>query len=473
MANNKRHFHVDISAAHPEVTGSCILCVVHYVDEYNEKKTTKFAVDCGMFQEEKYKNLNDKFNFNVENLDFMLITHAHLDHIGKLPLAVRKGFNNSIYTTRTTKSLMRPSLRNSYFIHLKEYKNVLYDLEDVEHVLFLTEGCEFGQPIQVTPNIKATFFENGHLLGAALILVQISAEGYDDINLLFTGDYKGTNIFFDVPKLPQTVLEKPLTVIQEATYGSRSVNDIVPCFRDNIIEAVHKSKTIVIPAFSLGRTQEILYILKLMKEEGDIPFTYPIYLDGPLSQEYTRIYLSEGIGVKESMRDFLPEGLAYLNAENRIERTGYVKTKKIIVTSSGMGSHGPAQTHIPNTLMYPKGLVHFTGYMAEGTVGRDLMKSIENKMINVGDKLFKRRGEVLYTNEFSAHAKSEEMIEFLQQFTNLKMVLINHGNLESKETFADKVEKEVKPKDTAILGRDTVYRISPYGLVKSFKNKIE
>ena len=103
-----------------------------------------------------------------------------------------------------------------------------------------------------------------------------------------------------------------------------------------------------------------------------------------------------------------------------------------------MGSHGPAQTHIPNTLMYPKGLVHFTGYMAEGTVGRDLMKSIENKMINVGDKLFKRRGEVLYTNEFSAHAKSEEMIEFLQQFTNLKMVLINHGNLESKETFADK-----------------------------------
>ncbi len=473
MTNNQKHFYVDISANHPEVTGSCILCVVHYVDEYNEKKTIKFAVDCGLFQEEKYKKLNDKFYFNVGNLDFMLITHAHLDHVGKLPLAVREGFNNSIYTTKTTRSLMRPSLHNSYAIHNKEYKKTLYDLEDVEHVLFLTRGCEFGQPIQVTPNIKVTFFENGHLLGASLIWVQISAKGCDDINLLFTGDYKGTNIFFDVPKLPQTLLETPLTVIQEATYGSRSVNDVVPCFKENIIEAVHKSKTIVLPAFSLGRTQEILYLLKTMKEEGDIPFSYPIYLDGPLSQEYTRIYLSENVGVKESMRDFLPKDLKYLNAENRIESTGYVKAKKIIVTSSGMGSHGPAQMHIPNTLMYPKGLVHFTGYMAEGTVGRDLMKSVEGKMTTVGDKLFKRRGLVLYTNEFSAHAKSEEMIEFLQQFTNLNMVLINHGNSESQEIFATKVEKEVKPKDTAILGRNTVYRINSYGLVKNFKNKIE
>lgn len=469
MANGKNRVYVDISATHPEVTGSCIFCVIHYINEYNEKKSVKFAVDCGMFQEEAYDKLNDTFPFNVQDLDFILVTHAHLDHVGRLPLAVKKGFVNEIYATKTTKALMAPSLRNSYTIQNQNGKSP-YDMHDVEHTLFLVEGCEFDKPVQITPNIKATFFKNGHLLGAALILLQISVPDSDDINILFTGDYKGSNIFFDVPELPQYVLDLPLTVVQESTYGSRTTEEVNACFKSNIVKAVHESKTIVIPAFSLGRTQEVLYMLKLMKEEGSIPFNYPIYLDGPLSQSYTRIYLSENMGLKETMEDFLPRNLQFINADNRIGIAENVEKRKIIVTSSGMGSNGPAQTHIPIALSHPKGLVHFTGYMAEGTLGRKLMENAEEGVLFIGKNIVRKRGKVQFTNEFSAHAKSDEMIKFLQKFTALKMVLINHGNLESKQEFATKVAKEVNPKQTAILGREFAYRINAYGLVKSFKS---
>lgn len=468
----KNRLYVDIMSAHPEVTGSCILCIAKH--QTGEK--FKFAVDCGLFQEEKYETLNTSLPFNSEELEFILATHNHIDHIGRLPFTVKEGFYKNIYTTKATRKLMKPALENSCKVleDLAKRNNAkpLYDDINVEETLKHVYGCDFDTSIEVAPNIKTTFFKNGHLPGAALILVQISSYYSEDINILFTGDYNNKNTFFDVPELPKWVLDLPLTVVMESTYGEINSDELSQTFETNITEAVHEKKNIVIPVFSLGRAQEILYVLKKMQDSEKIPNNYPIYLDGPLTQTYTGIYQKSNIGIDEELKEnFLPSNLNYiLSCEERLAVTSN-SWPKIVVTSSGMASHGPAQMHIPAVISQKNGLVHFTGYTAEGTLGHRLQHAEHNEPISVGGLIVKKLGEVKYTNEFSSHAKADEMIDFLKKFNNLKLVLLNHGQTETKEKFASKILDSVNPKNVGILGRDYFFRINPYGLVKTMGTK--
>ena len=472
MAYGKNSIYVDIMAMHPEVTGSCILCIVK---SKNRDEEAKFIVDCGLFQEQEYNNLNEEFPFNADELDFVILTHNHIDHTGRIPYLTKKGFNKHFYTTSITKNLVELALKDSCKVlkDVAKRNNVspLYNEDDVRKALSLVYGFEFETEILVKPNIKVTFFKNGHLLGAAIVLVQISSEySSENINLLFTGDYKGNNIFFDVPELPDWVKELPLTIIQESTYGDEDSNSIEKCFEDNISAATTAKKDIVIPVFSLGRSQEIAYILKKMQDEKKISKYYPIYMDGPLTLRYTELYSEKNMGIKEEMHDFLPYNLKFINRNNRYEILES-EGPKIVLTSSGMGSYGPAQMHIPVVLSRPNGLVHFTGYMAEGTLGRRLKDTITGEAVSVGGVIIKKKGEVKYTTEFSSHAKADEMIEFLNKFTNIKLILVNHGEFIAKEKFSTRILDEVKTKNVGILGCKYLFRINAYGLVKTMPTK--
>ena len=470
MSGDKNRVYVDIMAIHREVTGSCILCIV----KYKNRETIKFIVDCGLFQEQEYEELNNYLPFKPEELNFILVTHNHIDHIGRLPFLVKKGFNKNIYSSNATKILMEPALQDSNKVirNLAKRNNVspLYSGDDVAKTLSKVIGCNYNETMEIHPNIKVTFFINGHLLGAALILVQISSLYGEDINLLFTGDYKKDNAFFKVPDLPDWVLNLPLTVIQESTYGDQNSDEIEVTFENNILEATSKQKDILIPVFSLGRAQEIAYILRKMQDSNKFSLNYPIYLDGPLAQKYTEIYLKCDIGIDNSMKDFLPENLQYINNDNRLDIVSSAKPK-IVLTSSGMGSYGPAQTHIPVVIQRKNALIHFTGYMAENTLGRRLKDTTYGESVVVGGLLIKKFADVEYTSEFSAHAKADEMIEFLQKFKNLKLVLINHGEIDTKESFANNVVENVETKNVGILGRDFFFRVNPYGLVKTMGTK--
>lgn len=470
MSGDKNRVYVDIMALHNEVTGSCIFCVV----KYKNGEMIKFAVDCGLFQEQEYDELNKTLPFKPEELNFILVTHNHIDHIGRLPFVVKKGFRENIYASYATKILMEPALQDSHKVlrDLAKRNNVspLYNRDDVSKTLSQVVGCNYDEPIEVNANVKVTFFKNGHLPGAALILVQISSPYEEDINLLFTGDYKKDNIFFKVPDLPDWVLDLPLTIIQESTYGDQNSQEIKYYFTNNIFQATQEEKDIVIPVFSLGRCQEIAYILKTMQDSHMLSPNYPIYLDGPLTQKYTEIYLKYDIGIDSAMKDFLPKNLQYINNDNRLDIVSSTKPK-IVLTSSGMGSYGPAQTHIPAVLSKKNGLIHFTGYMAEGTLGRRLKDSAYGSSVIVGGLVVKKFADVEYTSEFSAHAKANEMIEFLKKFKNLKLVLINHGEIDAKEAFAKNILENVETKNVGILGRDFFFRINPYGLVKTLGTK--
>ena len=313
---------------------------------------------------------------------------------------------------------------------------------------------------------------NGHLMGASSILVQISWEEYETINLFFTGDYNNKNMFFDVPDLPDWVLELPLTLVQESTYGDMDSYEVTSCFKQNVLKCLEHGGTVVAPVFSLGRSQEILYEVKCMQDDGSLDVNVPIYFDGKLGIRYTTLYLKDGLDIKEDMKNFLPKNLTFVDKVNR----GEVLTStmpKIILTTSGMGSYGPAQVYIPEYLTRRNSLIHFTGYTTEGTLGARLKEAEVGTAVQIGGTLVKKYAQVEYTTEYSAHAKADEMIDFLKKFKHLKLVLVNHGETKTKEIFADRIINEVETKRVGILGCGYFFRVNPYGLVKSLSTKFE
>lgn len=464
---SKERFYVDIMALQPEVTGSCNLVIV----KYPNGETTRFIVDCGLFQEKEYQKYNCSFPFDGENIEFALVTHNHVDHVGRLPLLEKAGFRGEIFTSKQTEVILPLALYDSCKVlrdtAKRSHVQPLYRDSDVSAVLKMVVGCEYEQPIHVSKRITATFFKNGHLVGAALILVQISYPGYEDINILFTGDYNNKNAFFDVPNLPDWVLDLPLTLVQESTYGYVDSTEIKSVIRDNISSCMKREKTAVCLVFSLGRCQEVLYLIKCMQEDGEISPDIPIYLDGKLALRYTELYLRSDLGIKENMRDFMPKNLQYVSKEFRPQVIDD-NSCKIIVTTSGMGTYGPAQAYIPAYIARRGCLIQFTGYTAEGTLGYELKEATAGGYVTLGGIMRKKYADVEYSSEMSSHAKADEMLDFLKRFRNLKLVLINHGEIDSKQIFAARIIEEIDAKNVAILGRDYLFRISPYGLIRSF-----
>ena len=467
----KSRFHVDIMDIHDKVTGSCHLCVI--IKPSGER--VKFLVDCGIFQQEEGDELNKTIPFKASEVDFCLVTHNHVDHTGRLPLLVKNGFGGKIYATETTCNLLPEALNDSCSVLQSRAKTggypPIYGEGEVAQTANLCIPCEYNETIQVNDNVRVNFFENAHLPGAAVILVRISCPEYEDINLIFTGDYNNKNVFQNDVYLPQWVLDLPVTVIQEATYGDINSDDIEHCFDRNVLKAVEQGWTVLAPVFSLGRAQEVLYRLKCLQDSGELDVQIPIYLDGKLSMRYTNMYLKGLVGIREDMMDFLPENFSFVDKPMRNVFLHEDNSCKIILTSSGMGSYGPARSYIPAFLGRQGMLIHFTGYTAIGTMGRTIKDTPDSEIVSVAGLLIKKRAKVEYTSEFSAHAKADTMIDFLKQFSKLKLVLVNHGEPEVKEVFAKRVLNEVNAKEVGVLNREHVFRIGPWGLIKTIPTK--
>ena len=472
----KKRFYVDVMAMHQEVTGSCILNNIKFPDGSSKK----VLVDCGLFQEAEYSSQNDSLPFFAENIDYVIVTHNHVDHTGRLPLLVKNGYRGDIHMSYTTAKLISNALYDSCKV-LKTNAKVanersLYSDDDVEETLKHVKGHPYEESIWLDNNIKLTFFRNGHLPGAISFLMQIkysdnSEAHYDNINLLFTGDYNNHNLFFDVPPIPKWVHQLPVSVIQESTYGDMDSSSIDYIFENNILEAVSKGKEIVIPVFSLGRAQEIMFILKSYQDKGKLSKSIPIYFDGKLGIRYTKLYLEDGLDNREDAKDFLPENFSYVSDSDMRDEIMNDNVPKIILTTSGMGSYGPAQIYIPAYLNRPKALIHFTGYVAEKTLGRKLYDCAKNEIVGIAGLQVIKKADVQFTSEFSAHAKADELINFLRPFENLKLVLINHGEQKKKEIYANRVLRTINPKSVGILGRDYYFRINAYGLEKTLSTK--
>ena len=459
-------FKAYLSAYHNEVTGSRFLLVL----ERPDKVVYRILIDYGYYQEPSYRYLNYVDDINPEKIDAIIVTHNHIDHTGLVPKAVKQGYKNNIYMTNITEELIQSfwmdcadqqegnaqEMREQFPLEASKFR-ALYHREDVNRAMKKVIGLAFGKTLEILPGIKLTFFENGHILGAGFVLLQCSYLNMDPVNFFFTGDMKPSNCFFRVHKLPKWLKKKELILVCESTYGTTTQSEIKRCFKNNIIEAMSKRQNILIGAFAQGRMQEILYEFKLMQEEGLIPKEYVICLDGSLGIETTFKYQKILEWYNPYMQDFLPEGLTIVNpkSRNKILESG---NPKILITTSGMLSNGPAHDYVPIFLEHSNAMIHLVGYAAEETAARKLLEAKHDDSVQIFNHTYKKHAIVKTTREKTSHATKEQLIEFINAFENVKFLGINHGNTDVKNTFAKDVSENcTKVEQIGIFDRTNMY----------------
>ena len=437
-----------IGAAH-EVTGSCTLL---------EVGDRKGLVDYGM---EQGKDLLENVPLPVEpaQLDFVLLTHAHIDHAGRLPLLYKQGFRGAVYATEATCSLCDIMLRDSASIQMSEAEwqsrkaersggapvEPLYDLDDVAGLMGLMRPCGYGQKIQVNDCVSIRMTDIGHLLGSAAIEVWLTEDGQTR-KITFSGDVGNS----DQPILtdPKSVEDTQYLVI-ESTYGSRLHTservDYVAELAARVQRTLDKGGNLIIPSFAVGRTQEMLYFLREIKERGLVQGhdNFPVYVDSPLAIEATSVFLQcDTEFLDEEMRAVMRTGvnpLVFPGLELTVSQEESRKINddpvpKVILSASGMCDGGRVRHHLKHNLWRPESTVLFVGYQSAGTLGRLLVDGL--KKVKLFNEEIQVRCAVETLPGVSGHADKNGLLAWLGAMKGRpETVFVNHGDPDEAESF--------------------------------------
>lgn len=442
------------------VTGSCHLITT---DKH------QILLDCGQFQGGKSMEAmnEEQFPFDPENVECVLLSHAHIDHCGRLPLLVKRGFKGLIYCTDATADLLDVMLKDSAYIHEKDAemqsrKNVrvgkppvepLYTIKDAEAALKLVKPVLYDQLIEINPEIKIVFNDAGHILGSAITELWIT-EGESTSKIVFSGDLG----VMDRPILRNpTKIKKADYVIMETTYGNRlheanatSIDQLIKI----TIDTIKRGGRVIIPSFAVGRTQELIYQFNMFYEGHPEYQKYlenvNVYIDSPMATTATEVF-------KRNAQVFDEETKAYiLNGDNPLDFKNLKftrntadsqmlnedKSPKIIISASGMCEAGRIRHHLKHNLWDSRNSIVFVGYQAEGTLGRMLVQ---------GAKEVKLFGETVVVNAqihnlegFSGHADQKGLLDWLSGFQQKpKQIFLVHGELDSKQDFAKLIHENL------------------------------
>ncbi|MDE7390015.1 MAG: MBL fold metallo-hydrolase, partial [Lachnospiraceae bacterium] len=444
-----------LGAAH-EVTGSCCLL---------EAGNTKFLVDCGMEQgPDVYENCD--IPVIPAEIDFVLLTHAHIDHSGKLPFLAANGFDGRIYATMATTRLCGIMLVDSAHIQEMEaeWKNrkskrsggvhyePMYTVDDAERAVSLFSPCPYNERVKITDSISIRFIDAGHLLGSSSIEVTVREKGEEKV-ILFSGDIG--NIDRPLIRNPQKPVFADYVII-ESTYGNRlhgERQDYVSQLSSVIQRTFDRGGNVVIPSFAVGRTQEMLYLIREIKERGLVKNhgNFPVWVDSPLAVEATEIYNKDMYDYcDEDTLELLKNGIDPIKFPNLnlsvtsddSIRINSDSTPKVILSASGMCEAGRIRHHLKHNLWREDSTVLFVGYQAEGTLGR---------ILTDGAKTVKLFGEQISVNAaietmdgISGHADMQMLLDWLGNLQNRpEMVFVNHGNDAVCDEFAETVVKHL------------------------------
>lgn len=432
------------------VTGSCFLL---------ETSTAKILIDCGMFQGERlvsHENLNE-FPFDPKTIDAVLITHAHYDHTGRLALLAKNGFHGTVYMTPPTKDLAKIVLEDALNMMHDNAKRsgdpILYSKADLEKALGFCSGVNYHTQIEPAPGLRAMFHDAGHILGSSFISVDVPAnetKSGKPMRFVFTGDVGNER----VPILPRTeVIEQADVIISESTYGDQDhdphegrVQELAS-FATRIL---NRGGTLIIPAFSIERTQELIYELDRLADDGLIP-NVPVYLDSPLAIRATEIYRRYSSYLefdreilKSPDHDFfsfpnLKETLTIDESKKINDDSGH----KIIIAGSGMMTGGRILHHLKRYLADERSGILIIGFQAKGTLGR----KIEEKQspVTIFAERFEIKSEIKKLSTFSAHADRKKLASWLKPAEgDAKTIFLVHGDSETKIKFKEYLAQTIK-----------------------------
>ena len=465
MASYQKGITLEVQTRHHEVTGSCIYTTITYPN--GEK--FKFIVDVGLFQDEESEFLNRYLDFDISEIDHIFLTHNQVDHIGGVPACVKNGFSGNFYTTTKTRELLPIALFDSALIEELDSRQKklqpFFNENDVINSLKLVKAYNFLDTFKISDNIDVTFIENGHLAGSAMILFRIKYKS-ERLNVLFTGDYSSSNYFFIPKKIPKWIKKlENLVIVTESTYGTTLSTDINKTFDEDIPKIIDSGKSILIPCIAQERYEVILAHLKTLQDERKIGKNIPIYLDGNLAIKYLRKFT----GFYGEI--FLPENINYVSENDNREEIISAPYQKIILTTSGMCSNGPAQTYLAHIIDNNSWATYFTCYQASETIGKKIIETNSGCKINIFGKETRLEMDIYSTSEFSSHAKQDELIDLLSSFNNISAILINHGDSEVKEAFREKLEELEICSCIKVLDRTRYYVLDKYGLIKEHNTK--
>ena len=422
----------------------------------------KILLDCGMFQGmgQETDELNLHFGFDPAQVDFLILSHAHIDHSGLIPLLVAQGFNGVIYGTQATKELCKILLMDSAKIQAGDlkYKNKklarqgkplehpLYDESDVERAMELFIAVEYQEKTRVTEDVYLQFIDAGHIIGSASVHLTINEEGKTTY-LSFSGDVGqyGDLLLRAPQKFPQADY-----LLLESTYGNRLHQDAQPTSQvlldiiKNTCE-VKKGK-VIIPAFSVGRTQEILYLLNNLELEGKLP-PVKVYLDSPLSAKATRIIENHAEGFNADVKDILEiddspfdfKGLHFIDDVEDSKALNESKEPCVIISASGMAEAGRVKHHIKNAISDSKNTILMVGYCEPHSLGGRLLNG--DKQVNIYGDPYEVIAEVRSIESMSAHGDYIDLLQFIscQAPKQLKKIFLVHGEYDVQLEFKQKL----------------------------------
>lgn len=426
-------------------------------------------LDCGLYQGKRInaEKLNRNFPFDVSKIDAVVLSHAHIDHSGLLPLLIKKGYAGKIYCTPATADILGPMLLDAahiqesdaeYFSRNKRLRKKaiqpiepLYSTPHAEEALTRLVAHKRGEEFEIFPGITVKFINAGHVLGSAQVL--LSGNGK---TIAFTGDYgrKNRKIIRD----PDPI-EKADAIITESTYGARTHEPITET-REKlgaiIRETASKGGKIIIPSFALERSQEILYDLHILFNENKIP-SIPVFVDSPLTTKFTKIFEQNIEAFDDHAQEYFlskdqnPFTFAHLKHTVAVDESKALNVRPgpfVVITASGMCEAGRIRHHLRNSISDPKNTILIVGYQAEHTLGRRLVE--RRKVVKIFDQMYSVRAQVRVLNGYSGHGDRNDLLNNIKNIQGLKKIFIVHGEPDQAKEFSRMLKRENESWDIQI-----------------------
>lgn len=430
-----------------EVTGSCILV---------ESGKSKILLDCGFFQGTKFAEERNfaEFPFDASLIDVLVVCHAHLDHVGRIPFLYKRGFRGKIVSTAPTKELAFLVLEDSFKLMIEESRRdkheVLYGKEDIEKSMELFETLDYNERLEIGTNIFLTLKNAGHILGSSVALLELEGK-----KVVYTSDFG--NVPSALLKPPEFIAEANF-VICESTYGGRVHEDKsrrLAKLSEIIGQTIRKNGVLMIPTFAIERTQELLHDIEHFcnTENCALP---SFFLDSPLAQKVTAVFekYKEYLNVElvNAHKDGDLFGLKRVKITASVQESQAIKdvpNPKIIIAGSGMLNGGRILHHLQDYIEDTKNALLIVGYQAAGTLGRRILDSEKDKSeaflrVKIYGKEFEVRAKVMAIGSYSAHADGPQLLTWLSSISRLQKVFLVHGEVEQAETLAQDLRKSLR-----------------------------